>query len=441
MVAVDIAHEMAHQWFGDLVTMQWWDNVWLNEGFATWMEAKAVGAMYPEWHMEEAVAVDFNKTLNIDAQPTTRPIRAKAETPDEINQMFDGIAYGKAGHVLDSVENFIGPETFRRGVHNYLVAHLYGNATAEDFWSAETTISHKPVDRIMESLVAQSGVPVVTFGEPRRGTVPVSQERFFLSPSVKPESVQNWVLPICFKTRRNGQDCQVLTQDSKTLRIPENDLFFANVAGLGYYRSVYAPSAYQALVAHVESGLAPAERIALIGDEWARLNANKTSAGDYLDLVASVKDDPSAAVIATAIEGVDSLYDRVAASPQEKIALSAWVRKTFSERYAQLPPPSSSESANQRELRGQLFNVLGFYGKDPEILAQARELTQMYLAIHLLSNQLCGNRHFHSPRDMEMQRSLTSCCTSTRRRRIQSCKSMLCGVLPLSKIQNWWSVH
>ena len=159
---------MAHQWFGDLVTMQWWDNIWLNEGFATWMENKPVAAMHPEWNIDQVVASGMDGTLNLDAQPTTRAIRARADTPAEIEQMFDGISYGKAGDVLLSVENYVGPETFRQGVHNYLAAHLYGNATAEDFWNAQTTTSHKPVDKIMESLVAQAGVPLLTFGAASR---------------------------------------------------------------------------------------------------------------------------------------------------------------------------------------------------------------------------------------------------------------------------------
>ncbi len=142
-VALVIAHEMAHQWFGDLVTMQWWDNLWLNEGFATWMENKPVAALHPEWNIDQTVASDLDNTLNLDAQPTTRPIRSKADTPDEINQMFDGIAYGKASDVLLTVENYLGPETFRNGVRAYLAAHLYANATAEDFWNAQTATSHK----------------------------------------------------------------------------------------------------------------------------------------------------------------------------------------------------------------------------------------------------------------------------------------------------------
>jgi aminopeptidase N/puromycin-sensitive aminopeptidase len=379
LVAVDIAHEMAHQWFGDLVTMQWWDNVWLNEGFATWMENKAVAAMYPDWHMEDIVADDLDQTLNIDAAPTTRPIRARAETPDEINQMFDSIAYGKASHVLVTVENFIGPETFRQGIHNYLATHLYANATAEDFWNAEATVSHKPVDRIMDSLITQPGVPVLAFGEPANGRVAVTQKRFFLSSSIEADPAQRWILPVCFKTI-GGQSCEVLDADSTSLKIPPRGVFYANAEGKGYYRSIYPPKVYKATVAKVETDFTSTERISLIGDEWARLRAGKASAGEYLDLVQAVKDDPDAAVLSDAIEGLQVLYLRVAASPREKEELAAWVRATFLPSYLKLGPPTPADSPNRRELRAQLFGVLGFNGKDPSILAEARKLTERYIA-------------------------------------------------------------
>ncbi len=214
--------------------MQWWDNIWLNEGFATWMENKAVAAMHPEWNIEESVATEESSTLNLDAQPTIRAIRAKADTPDEINQMFDGIAYGKASNVLLTVENYLGAETFRKGVHNYIAAHLYSNATAEDFWGAQTANSHKPIDKIMESLVAQPGEPLLTFGQPAHGKVSVEQRRFFLSPAIEPDTTHKWTLPVCFKTASGSQDCRLLTPKDSSLKSPEG-LFFANAGGKGYY--------------------------------------------------------------------------------------------------------------------------------------------------------------------------------------------------------------
>jgi len=378
-VAMVIAHEMAHQWFGDLVTMQWWDNIWLNEGFATWMENKPVAAMHPEWNIDQDVASDEDGTLNLDAQPTTRAIRAKAETPEEIEQMFDGIAYGKASDVLLSVENYLGSETFRKGVHAYLSAHLYANATAEDFWNAQTATSHKPVDKIMESLVAQAGAPLLTFGDPANGRVPVAQKRFFLSPSIQPDPAQKWTLPVCFKTAK-GQDCQLLTPADSSLTGPASGLFFANAGGKGYYRSAYTPSAYAALVSGVETSLTPTERISLIGDQWAQLRANKDAVGDYLTLVAAVKADPNAEVVSTALSGVNTIYEQIASTSDEKAALSSWIRTTFAPEYAKLPPPSEADSPDTRELRAQLFGVLGYYGKDPAVLAQAQQLAEKYLS-------------------------------------------------------------
>jgi len=381
-VALVVAHEMAHQWFGDLVTMNWWDNLWLNEGFASWMENKALANLYTEWPIDQSIVSDTETTLNLDTLPTTRTIRAKADTPDQINQMFDGIAYGKASAVLQSVENYLGEEAFRQGVHNYLAAHLYGNASAEDFWGAQTANSHKPVDKIMESLVAQPSAPLLTFGVPANGSVSVAQSRFFLSPSAKSGLDQKWTLPVCFKTA-SGQNCQVLTPAETSLKAPANALFFANAGGNGYYRTAYPASVYKSLVAGVESSLTPPERIALIGDEWAQVRANKASAGDFLELVSAVKADSNAEVLQTALQSVGTIYGSIAASDQEKKELSAWINATFAPVYANLPPPSngtgSQDSANARELRADLFSFLGYYGKDPAVLAEARSIAQQYL--------------------------------------------------------------
>ncbi len=379
-VALTIAHEMAHQWFGDLVTMQWWDNIWLNEGFATWMENKPVAAMHPEWNIDQLVASDEDGTLNLDAQPTTRAIRATANTREEIEQMFDGISYRNASDVLLSVENYLGPETFRKGVHAYLSAHLYANATAEDFWGAQTETSHKPVDKIMESLVVQPGEPMLTFGDPAAGTVSVSQKRFFVSPSTQPDPKQKWTIPVCFKTGSDSQRCEVLGPDDSSLKVPSSTLFFANAGGKGYYRSAYPPSVYAALVANAETDLSPTERISLTGDEWVQVRANKATVGDYLNLVTALKADPSAEVVGSAFGGVNSIYERVAGTADEKAAVSAWLRTTFAPEYAKLPPPSASDSPNNRELRAHFFGILGYYGKDPAVLTQAHEIAEKYLA-------------------------------------------------------------
>ena len=389
-VGLVIAHEMAHQWFGDLVTMQWWNNLWLNEGFATWMENKPIAQMHPEWNIDQLVANSMNGTLDLDAQPTTRAIRAKADTPDQINQMFDGIAYGKAGDVLLMVENYVGPEVFRKGVQRYLEAHLYGNATAEDFWNAQTAVSHKPIDRIMDSLVAQPGVPVLTFGEPHNGQVSVEQRRFFLSAGMKPDPSQKWTLPVCFKTDSGQSDCQLLTPETSTLKIPKSKLFFANAGGMGYYRTAYPADVRGAIVANIETALTPAERINFTGDQWAEMRSDKLNVGDYLDLAAALKSDPNAQVLSVAVGGVDAIVDRVAVTPEQKAAMAAWIRRTYAPELKKLGPASPSDTPNKDQLRTLLFGVLGEYGDDPEVLSQAKKIAEDYIADPASSDPALG---------------------------------------------------
>lgn len=379
-VALVVAHEMAHQWFGDMVTMKWWDNLWLNEGFASWMENKPVAAWHPDWNIPEDVASGLNRTLDLDAQRQTRSIRAKADTPDEINEMFDGITYGKAAAVLLMVENYEGEETFRQGVHNYLKAHIYANATAEDFWNAQTEVSHRPIDKVMESFVVQPGEPLLSFADPAGSSVAANQQRFFLSPSMKPEHEQAWNVPVCFKSGETQGACEVFSQAQGSLKTPAASFLFANSGGKGYYRTSYPADVYGKIVANVESGLTPEERIILLGDEWAKVRADKAAVGDYLNLVAAVKDDQSDGVITTALANVASIYVRIAATAEEQEALSQWVRRTFKPALDRLGAPSASDSPDKRELRATLFGFLGTIGKDPDVIAQAKELAKQYVA-------------------------------------------------------------
>ena len=189
------------------------------------------------------------------------------------------------------VENYLGEETFRKGVHAYLSAHEYGNATAEDFWNAQTAASHKPVDKIMESFVAQQGEPVLTFGPISEGLVLVDQHRFYLSPGIRPDPAQKWTIPVCLRTAE-GPSCDLLTPETSGLPPPLDPLFFAN-EGEGYYRSMYAPNKYAKLVAHAESSLLPVERISLAVNEWAQVYANKATVA--IILISSLLSSPTRA--------------------------------------------------------------------------------------------------------------------------------------------------
>jgi aminopeptidase N len=378
-VGLVVAHEMAHQWFGDMVTLKWWDNTWLNEGFATWMEAKPLEAWKPEWNMTQEVEKDNQATLNLDAQRITRTIRAKADTPDEINEMFDGISYGKAGAMLLMVENYLGEETFRKGVHTYLAAHLYGNATAEDFWSTLTQVSHKPVDKIMDSLVSQPGVPILSLKTPEGSGIPVSQQRFFLNPKAKSEKSETWTLPICLKAG-TGEHCEVLDSPHQSLPATSAPFLFANAAGVGYYRTSYSLEAYRQLVANIETGLVPEERISLLGDEWALMRSGRSAVGAYLDLVAAVANDASPEILSEVRANLNTIDTQIASTPEERDQLSAWVRAKFLPAYKSLGVAQPGDIAAKRELRAELLTLVAGTGKDQEAIAEAKAVTARNLA-------------------------------------------------------------
>jgi aminopeptidase N len=380
-VASVVAHEMAHQWFGDMVTMQWWDNLWLNEGFATWMESKPVAVWHPEWNVPQDDAQSLDSTLNYDSGKTTRTIRAKADTPAEINEEFDGIAYGKAGAVLGMVENYLGEETFRQGVHNYLQAHLYANATAEDFWNAQTANSHQPIDKIMESFVTLPGVPLLTFSNVSAGRAPVVQSRFFLAPNSATLSQQSWTVPICIKSAANPI-CRVVNPTDNALPIPMDaplPVFFANAGAKGYYRTQYTPTQLAAITTKAETVLTPAERIVLLGDTWALTRSGQSKVGDFLSLVLALKQDPNDAVVETALSKIHSINNSIA-TDEDRIALATIVRRELGPVYTALGPPKKHESFDRQQLRATLFEALGD-AKDPAILIQASQLsTQVFSA-------------------------------------------------------------
>lgn len=386
-VAITVAHEMAHQWFGDLVTMQWWNNLWLNEGFATWMETKAAAEWHPEWHFVEDAAADLNDTLNYDAVRTTRTIRAEASTPSEIEEMFDGIAYGKAGAVIGMIENWVGPEVFREGVHNYLAAHLYGNATAEDFWGAQTATSKQPVDVVMRSFIDRPGVPLLRFGDAQALGTPVTQTRFFLDGATADDRQANdvsggWTMPVCLKTG-GAPACQLVTIDTAALTGLAGPFLFANAGEAGYYRVDYSPAELKAIMAAAPTGLTVAERIGFVGDRWALTRSGQASVGDFLDLALALKGDRDVHVLEALLEDVDQVRNRIA-SPAERTKLDAVLRAQLGPVYASLGPADKHdkhETEDLRQVRAALYQELGEAG-DPAVLAQARMLTDDLFAGH-----------------------------------------------------------
>jgi aminopeptidase N/puromycin-sensitive aminopeptidase len=306
----------------------------------------------------------------VDAAPTTRPIQSRADTPAEINQQFDSISYGKAGAVIGMVEHYLGPAVFQKGVQGYMQAHKFSNATAQDFWGMETSTSGKPVDAIMKSFVDQPGEPLLTFAPAAQGTLSVTQSRFYLTPQPSAPA-QVWTVPVC----EAGGSCDLVTAGAATVKASAGA--FANADAAGYYRSEYRRPLLKQVIAEAPRLTSP-ERIDLIGDRRALMQAGQSSVGDYLDLTASLRNDPDAAVLTASFGGVNLIEARIASETQDA-QLDAWIRKTFAPVYAGLGPVQAGESEAEVLRRVQLFQLLGS-SQDPAVIAAARSNAEHVLA-------------------------------------------------------------
>jgi aminopeptidase N len=384
-VASVIAHEMAHQWFGDLVTMKWWDNIWLNEGFATWMSWKPLESWKPEWHLELQEVEETGGALNTDSIASVRPIRSKAETPSEIGALFDGIAYGKAASVLRAVEAYVGPETFRRGVNAYLEKHAYGNTSAEDFWNQIAKTSGKPVDKIMAAYVEQSGAPLISEKTSCSGdktSVTLSQRRYFADAAkLDAGSPELWQVPLALRSSQAKDSTYVLlTKREQKFELPGcADWVYADAGGLGYYRTEYEPAAFAKMAAQLETSFTPVERIRFLGDSWALVRVGRQSIGDYLATIEKMKADPGRDVVDVMIGHFPAIHDQVV-SAADRPSFEAWVRnflRPIADGLGSTPTPD--ESTERQALRTDVFGALASYGRDPQLIAQARAIAEQYM--------------------------------------------------------------
>jgi len=384
-VASIISHEIAHQWFGNLVTMKWWDDIWLNEGFATWMANKPLAAWHPEWQVDLDEVEETQTAVATDALRSTRPIRTKVETPDEINEVFDGIAYQKTASVLRTIENYVGAEEFRRGVMSYLKKYSFANASGEDFWNEIARVTAKPVDRIMRPFIEQPGVPVVKVEAKCQGNttdISLGQERFVgMTGSSSDSEAQLWAIPVCFKTPgTNSQRCELLDKRQQPASLPACAAnVFANANGRGYYFSEYPPETARAIARTARGSLTASERLSLLGDEWWMVRAGRHDIGVYLDIASSLGGDEAPSVLEQIARSVGYTHDAVLQS-SDVARFEDWVRRRFGPELMTLGLPGSiSDPDDRQSRRATLLSVVGIAGNAADVQRQARELALKYL--------------------------------------------------------------
>jgi aminopeptidase N len=370
-----IAHELAHMWFGDLVTMRWWDDIWLNEGFASWLGSRTIERIRPQWTTGTAAADSVGRPMSSDVLVATRPIRKSAETPDEIDQLFDGIAYGKTAALLRMLEAYVGEEKFREGINLYMRRNAFSNASSGDFAGAIDDATGGAVTEILASYVSQPGVPLVRVESARcdgSGTiVALSQSRFVLDAKRETESGL-WSIPVCF----DKESCVVLRERTQTFRIPGCDQpLFANDEGFGYYITAYDPSVHKAFT--TGKALSASERMALMRDEWLLVRTGERKLDDYLDLASSFESDPE---LAEDVLSHLKYAERYLVADADRPLLQAFLRRQAAPLLRDLGWTSRpTDTPEQRELRTLVIGILGDEGSDPATQRRARELTNRWL--------------------------------------------------------------
>ncbi|HZU29307.1 MAG TPA: M1 family metallopeptidase [Bryobacteraceae bacterium] len=380
------AHEMAHQWFGDLVTTAWWNDIWLNEAFATWMERRILAELEPTWKMDVAEASERAKAMALDSLVSARRIRQPIDSYDDIANAFDNITYEKGAAVIAMFERWVGPDKFRAGVHLYMKRHADGNATAADFTRAVSEAAGKDITPAFDSFLDQAGVPVVSVALDR-DSVDLRQNRSLPlgSPAAPP---QTWDIPVCMRygsAAASRSECSLLSQPAARITpvtYSRPDWIVGNAGDNGYYRVNYTPDLLAKITADNGRLLTEPERVGLLWDVDAEMHSGTISPKTALALVPRFAEDPARQVVEADLHLAGILESPIVpASLQPKA--EQFIRDNFGRRAEELGwQPKPGESEDERLLRETLVPAVASQGRDPVLIARARELALEWLRDH-----------------------------------------------------------
>lgn len=383
------AHELAHQWTGDLVTMEWWNDTWLNESFATWMSARLLAHWKPEWHTLAEDQTARLLAIKVDTQTSARRITQPINTKNDIANAFDGITYEKGGQVLAMFENAVGPQNFRSAVHNYLEAHKFGNATAQDFLSALGAATKPEYARAFATFLDQTGVPEVKTqlrcGQDGHASLDVEQQRLLpLGSSGDPN--RTWGVPVCIASSSGSGrkvTCQLVTQQRATVTLPDSGCpawYLANDKEVGYYEVIYANKSLSDLLDH-RNNLTLAEQVGMLGDLHLLATDGHVSWDQTLALVPKLKDDARPEILEAAIR-LATIPDHYL-DPNLKPKYASFVDEVFGPRARQLGwLPKPGDTPDEQLLRPQLVKFVAYWGNDAQLINEAKRLANEWLENH-----------------------------------------------------------
>ena len=379
-VAMVTIHELAHMWFGDLVTMAWWDDLWLNESFADWLAVKMMLELYPQYGYEMKELSQVNSVMAQDANASTSKIRRKVESGGDIWEDV-ALAYEKGRTVLKMTEAFIGPDKFQLGVRNYLETYKWKNAVASDLFSALAEASGKNLEPILASYLDQAGFPLLTVNVNSNGTLTLSQKRFRNAGADVPE--QNWNVPVRLKVS-DGKNVQtrvvVLDKESEQVEIAGKvDWVMPDQDGVGYYRWVVPHDMMMRIAKDPATTMSKRERTRFLGNARALLNAGEITGDEYLAIASSMASNPEPEILASVIDDLGSLKAPFVTTELEE-PFSHYIRQTLAAartRYGVEPRADDPESV--RLLRPGLIAWLGGEGEDPEVITYCETAASAYM--------------------------------------------------------------
>lgn len=385
-----IAHEMAHQWFGDLVTMRWWDDLWLNEAFATWAATKTEATLRPEWRTRAKDMLDRGDAMKIDELASTRAIHAHVGNPKQASEMFDALTYDKGANVLRMLEVFVNEKAFQKGVHDYLEAHKFNNAVTDDLWKSIGAASNGvPVQKMMDTWIMQGGFPLVSDKSKTANSkdLTLEQERFLVMPGSKPDASE-WIVPVMARSvgsapKGDGDKSSALLLDSKTktFTLPSGGTAgtstVLNAGASGFYRVLYSQDALKSLLDKWQF-LTPEERLSLMSDVAVLARKDLVPVEQSQDLMLKTKVEDDTIVLSNLVGKFAHLkpFMDAATKPQYEKFVCAYLQP-LKKKYTWQEQKGESETV--KDLRADVMKILGTCGQDKETITEARDLYNKYM--------------------------------------------------------------
>jgi aminopeptidase N len=371
------AHEMAHQWSGDLVTMAWWDDLWLNEGFASWMATKATEHFHPDWGADIDRVGIREGAMGQDSFKSTHPIVQQVRTVEQANQAFDSITYSKGESVLNMLEGFATPAVWQRGIQDYIRRHAYQNTRTRDLWASMERVGATGLATIANDFTTQPGIPLIEVGPSQcvggQTVATLTQSQF--SDDQKAEVAARpltWHVPV--RATAGGAVARIVTnRRTSQITAPGCGPLLINAGQTGYFRTLYRPEQLRALQGAF-GGLGTVDQFGIMSDQLALSAAGYQSMAAGLDFLGEVPANGNAKLVQAAVREWSGLYDDLEGDPAAQAAVAARVERIYGPRLGQLGfEPKAGEPATDSLLRGTLISTLGKF-KDPKVLAEANRL-------------------------------------------------------------------